>query len=146
MNPLFLCWYLLPHFCNCRCIILRTDILHNIFFWFQNMLWCNVLLIASLLDFSFPPLRSPSSSSTIIAFDGPTPQYPLCLLPHLRFHVLDEKPEVHIKMLAWPSPSEISCACIVFHFSHTSYRSFQYPSEQYHVLHPTKIYIFFLHW
>lgn len=73
-------------------------------------------------------------------------QYFLCLLPHLRFLVLEKGLKVHTKMMVWPFPSKISYACIAFHFFHTFYRPFQYIFKQYPTLHPTTYLYHFLHW
>ncbi len=93
-----------------------------------------VSLAASFLGVSFPPLRSLSSLYVVFVHDGPTP---LVFLLRLKFLVLERKLKGHTQMLAWPSPFEISCACITFHFFYTFYRPFQYFFEQYPILHPT---------
>jgi hypothetical protein len=64
-------------------------------------------------------------------------QYFLFLLTHLRFLVLEWGQKVHIEMMVWPFPFEISYACLTFHFSHTFYRPFQYLFRLYPTLHPT---------
>ncbi len=96
----------------------------------------HVLPAYSLLGLSFPPIRYPSSSSVVLILDGLAP--PISLLSFSSFKVSSfrERTKGSYSLLTWPSPSKIFCVCTSFHSSQTSYRSFQYPFEQYPILHP----------